>query len=86
MYLKKLWSVHLSTLIKQGQEFDVDNAVKCMQAFINNGKLRSASFTISTDDTDFEDVKLWRQKLLQHPEVKKWSKVIRVRCEVYLAK
>jgi len=74
MYLKKLSWVRLSTLVKQGQEFDVENAVKCMQAFINNGKLRSVSFKISTEDSGVEDTKRWRQKRLQHPEIKNGQK------------
>jgi len=81
MFLKKLSSVRLSTMVMGDQEeFDFENAVKCLQAFVNNGKLRSASFKITKAGARFEDAKLWRQKLMQHPQVKKWSKVTRVRC------
>jgi len=86
IYLKKLTSVRLRTLVNEGQEFDVENAVECLKAFINNGKLRWVSFKISTENTSFEDAQLWRQKLMQHPDIKKWSKVIRIRCELFFAK
>jgi len=82
MRLKKLSSVCLESKPGKGHEFDVEGVVECMRLFINNGKLRSVSFKIDTDDTGFENAQLWRQKLMQHPEVKKWSKVTRVRCEM----
>jgi len=82
MRLKKLSSACLESKPGKGQEFDVEDVVECMRSFINNGNLRSASFKIDTDDTGFENAQLLRQKLMQHPEVKKWSKVIRVRCEL----
>jgi len=84
IYLRNLSSVRLSTFVEEGQDFDVQNAVECMRAFINNGKLRSATFKIFSKDEHFERGKPWRQKLMHHLEVKKWSKVTRVRCELCL--
>jgi len=84
IHLKKLSSVCLSIELRKCEKFHVGNSIECMQAFINNGKLRSATFKISSGDADFERVKLWRQMLMQRSEVKKWSKVTRVRCEVSL--
>jgi len=82
--LEKLSSVCLKTELKRGQDFDVENAVQCMLAFLSTGKLRSATFQIASEDPDYERVKFWRPMLLQHPKVKKWSKVTRVRCELSL--
>jgi len=84
-YLKKLSSVRFSSVVKQGQDFDVENAVQCMLAFLNTGKLRSVSLKISAEGTDFKMPQLWRENLRQHPEVKKWSKVTRIRCELSLS-
>jgi len=79
-YLKNLTSVRLSTV--KNQEFDVENAVGCMQAFVDNGKLRSASFRIDTRCASRENSKLWRRQLMRHSTVVIWSKVTRVRCEL----
>jgi len=79
-YLKNLTSVRLTTV--KMQEFDVENAVGCMQAFFSNGKLRAASFRIDRNYASRENSKLWRRQLMRHPTVVIWSKVIRFRCQL----
>jgi len=84
MRLKNVSSVCLNTMLQEDQQFDVENAVECLKAFVSNGKLTRATFKIFSKGEDFERGKRWRQRLMHHLEVHKWSKVTRVRCELYL--
>jgi len=74
-------TVRLESDLDEYQRRPVKNAVQFMQAFISGGKLRSATFAFS--GSDLEKLKLLRQNLMQHPDVKSWSKVTRVRCEIF---
>jgi len=60
----------------------IETAVQFTQMFMSRGKLRSATFAFS--GLNLEHLKLGRQKLLHHQDVKLWSKVTRVRCEIFL--
>jgi len=84
MCLKNLSSIRFSSSHSQAREFDVENAVKCLEGLTSNGKLRSVSFEISTSEADLGSARITSQKLLLHPSVKNWSKVIRVRCDLKL--
>jgi len=73
-------AIRLETDLDEHHARRVKTIVQCIHAFISGGKLRSA--TVSFSGKNLEQLKLWRQKLLQHPDVKIWSKVTRVRCEI----